>query len=146
MPPEGPLLSSPPNVSHFSLVLSLLIDRAIGSLSCTHFVTRSVMFTCCFYLHLRLGSSVCLLSSWQKGRLSVYPVNYFLSVSRLWGLGGCGLRVEARGLWAAGLEFECSVGPGTGWTLNWSYARPPLKTILCKQWSQSAQEMHWPLT
>ena len=36
------------------------------------------------------------------------------------------------------------VGPGTGWTLNWSYTRPPLKTIFCKQWSQSTQEMHWP--
>ena len=33
-----------------------------------------------------------------------------------------------------------------GWILNWSYARPPLKTIFCKQWSWSAQEMPWPLT
>ena len=38
-----------------------------------------------------------------------------------------------------------SVGSGLVWTLNWSYARPPLKTIFCKQWSRSSQEMPWPL-
>ena len=41
--------------------------------------------------------------------------------------------------------LPCKCRTRAGRTLNWSYARPPLKTIFCKQWSRSSQEMHWPL-